>query len=177
MAAAKTTGIAAGTPVTFTVTLSAAPAEADAYRVQISKLGIDGYVYTGHLTLSKVVNVNENITITAADVVVTPVALPAIQSVTWTANSVTVNFTKAVDVQTGALAKGTFADGTASFVDVAATETGVLSVTYQVIDGTLAVGDTLTLTPSKITGNAYDGALSNTETTITLGADGAATLS
>lgn len=129
-----------GTPVTFTVTLSAAPAEADAYRVQISKLGIDGYVYTGHLTLSKVVNVNENITITAADVVVTPVALPAIQSVTWTANSVTVNFTKAVDVQTGALAKGTFADSTASFVDVAATETGVLSVTYQVIDGTLAVG-------------------------------------
>ena len=183
--AGKTSGILAGTPVTFTVTLADASSggdtkvcvAADAYRVQISKLGIDGYVYTGHLTLSKVVNVNENIAITAADVVVTPVALPAIQSVTWTANSVTVNFTKAVDVQTGALAKGTFADSTASFVDVAATETGVLSVTYQVIDGTLAVGDTLTLTPSKITGNAYGGALSNTETTITLGADGAATLS
>ena len=177
VAAAKTTGIAAGTPVTFTVTLSAAPAEADAYRVQISKLGIDGYVYTGHLTLSKVVNVNENITITAADVVVTPVALPAIQSVTWTANSVTVNFTKAVDVQTGTLAKGTVADSTAKLVDITETKEAVLSITYKVIDGALAANDTLTLTPANVTGNAYKGALSNTETTITLQADGTGKLS
>ncbi len=175
--AAKTTGIAAGTPVTFTVTLDAAPQDADAYRVTISKLGIDGYVYTSNLTLSKVVNVNENITITASDVKVEPVALPSIQSVKWKDNSVTVSFTKAVDVQTGALAKKAFADNTAQLVDIADTEVGVLSITYQVVDGTLAAGDTLTLTPAKITGNAYGGALTNSETTITLQADGTGKLS
>ena len=177
MEAAKTTGIAAGTPVTFTVTLDAAPQDADAYRVTISKLGIDGYVYTSNLTLSKVVNVNENITITASDVKVEPVALPSIQSVKWKDNSVTVSFTKAVDVQTGALAKKAFADNTAQLVDIADTEVGVLSITYQVVDGTLAAGDTLTLTPAKITGNAYGGALTNSETTITLQADGTGKLS
>ena len=175
--AAKTTGIAAGTPVTFTVTLDAAPQDADAYRVTISKLGIDGYVYTSNLTLSKVVNVNENITITASDVKVEPVALPSIQSVKWKDNSVTVSFTKAVDVQTVALAKKAFADNTAQLVDIADTEVGVLSITYQVVDGTLAAGDTLTLTPAKITGNAYGGALTNSETTITLQADGTGKLS
>ena len=177
VAAAKTTGIAAGTPVTFTVTLSAAPAEADAYRVSISKLGIDGYVSAKGTTLTKVINVKENITINADDVKVEPVALPAIQSVTWNANSVTVNFTKAVDVQTGTLAKGTVADSTAKLVDITETKEAVLSITYKVIDGALAANDTLTLTPANVTGNAYKGALSNTETTITLQADGTGKLS
>ena len=53
----------------------------------------------------------------------------------------------------------------------------MLSITYQVVDGTLAAGDTLTLTPAKITGNAYGGALTNSETTITLQADGTGKLS
>ena len=62
-------------------------------------------------------------------------------------------------------------------MDIADTEVGVLSITYQVVDGTLAAGDTLTLTPAKITGNAYGGALTNSETTITLQADGTGKLS
>ena len=175
--AVATTGIVAGTPVDFTVKLGTAPADADAYRVVISKLGIDGYVDKNNLSITKRVVVNDNITIGVADVVVTPVELPTIQSVTWNESSITINFNKQVIVKTGAFTEATFNGNTSLDEAVKDATNGdkVYSITYTVANGTLAAGDTVTITNANVTGAQHGGVLKTASTTLTLASGGTAT--
>ena len=175
--AVATTGIVAGTPVDFTVKLGTAPADADAYRVVISKLGIDGYVDKNNLSITKRVVVNDNITIGVADVVVTPVELPTIQSVTWNESSITINFNKQVIVKTGAFTEAAFNGNTSLDEAVKDATKGdkVYSITYTVANGTLAAGDTVTITNANVTGAQHGGVLKTASTTLTLASGGTAT--
>ncbi len=163
-------GVTNNTRYNTEVKLSAKPDGADAYQITIDKLGISGYVYDKHLSVTGEIVVNSDITLTAKDIVIKAVPQPTITNVVWTDNTITLYFDKAVDVAASALTKGTFADSTATLVD--STDTNVQSITYKVNKGILQAGDTLTIDNSKITGNVYDGTLNtNGDTTIELTAN------
>ena len=170
-----------GSVVSFTATLNSAPTDEQAYRVVIEKAGINGVVYAGHLSLTGTKTITDNVTITAADVKVTPVAAPKITGVTWTATSVTITFDGNAKVVAAGLTKKSFADGNATLVDITpAYTTSVRSVTYSITGGVLQTGDTLTLDLSKFTDAAYGGQVTATPAaadTVTLNSDGTGTLS
>ena len=174
-----------GTPVTFTVTYAGDLDDAEAYRVVIAELGVDAILYdddgTGdNLSTSVVVTPTDDINITAADVTVTPVDLAKLTSVTFEANSVTLNFVGRVDVAARALST------TAPAVVTDKTADNVTSITYQVTNTTLVGGETFTVDLSKITGAQYsgnsavvlktDGTIGAGPATVTLVAGGTATL-
>ena len=172
--------VADGATVTFTATVAGCATfnGAQAYRVVVEKAGISGIVYAGHLSLTGTKAVTSDVTITAADVKITPVAFTKLIGVTWTKDSVTLSFDGVVDAAAGAVTEKTWADGTnASLVEPTVT-TGT-SVTYTVTGGFLAAGDTLNLDLSKLTHDTYGGAVVSTPagaTTITLVAGGTVNL-
>ena len=181
--ATPNSNIMSGSVVSFTATLSGTPTDEQAYRVVIEKAGINGVVYGsgGTLTLTGTKTITDNVTITAADVKVTPVAAPKITGVTWTATSVTITFDGNAKVIAAGLSESSFADGNATLVDITPGDTtSVRSVTYSITGGVLQAGDTLTLDLSKFTDANYGGQATSTPasaTTVTLNSDGTGTLS
>ena len=154
---AGASSVGPNTPVTFTVQLNknananpnpagfADPEikDAIAYRVEIAKLGVNTVLYGDTRTTAQTtvtVTPTANIDIDPADVKVTPIAKPVLTSVTWneTANTVTLNFDKAVTLTAApTLAGATFtAQGSTS---------NVTSVTYTVLNHTLVAGDEVTI--------------------------------
>ena len=172
--------VADGATVTFTATVASGATfnGAQAYRVVVEKAGISGIVYAGHLSLTGTKAVTDDVTITAADVKITPVAFTKLIGVTWTKDSVTLSFDGVVNVAANALQEASFADTNATLVDKVVSS--VTSVTYSVTGGFLAAGDTLNLYLSNLTHDTYGGAVVSTPanaTTITLVAGGTVTLS
>ena len=184
------------TPVTYTVGLADSsdttadgdPTDAIAYRVQIEKLGFDEVLYgTTAATLSDTVIVTPtaSITLAMADIVVTPIDVPELTSVSWNAdkNTVTLRFDKAVNVTAG----GVTLSG-ATVTELTDITSPVTSVTYQVTGVKLAEGNAdidIALANFKsatyttgLTAKAYDAngdAISST-VDVTLGANNAATM-
>ena len=118
-------------------------------------------------------------TITAADVKVTPVAAPKITGVTWTATSVTITFDGNATAAASGLAKKSVADNTNVTINEP-TQTSGRSVTYSITGGVLQAGDTLTLDLSKFTDTDYSGQVTATPAnanTVTLNSDGTGALS
>ena len=138
--------------MTFTVALASAPQDAEAYRVVIEKLGINAVLYAGSLSTTSTFTPTSDINVTAADVSVTPIDLPVVTSVIWSANSITVNFDSRVDVTSGALTTGV-----AGAVVIDNTASNATSITYQVNNVTLAAGNTFTLDLTHVTGARYSG--------------------
>ena len=103
--------------------------------------------------------------------------LPAIQSVTWNESSITINFNKQVIVKTGAFTEATFNGSTSLDEAVKDASNGdkVYSITYTVANGTLAAGDTVTITNANVTGAQHGGVLKTASTTLTLASGGTAT--
>ncbi len=177
--ATPNTSVADGATVTFTATVTGGYTDAQAYRVVIEKAGISGVVFPGVgnniLTGTKVVT--DDVTITAADVKITPVAFTKLIGVTWTKDSVTLSFDGVVNVAANALTEASFADTNAT-MNSTKTASSVTSVTYTVTGGFLAAGDTLTLDLSKLTHTTYGGDVVSTDgTNVTLVTGGTVTLS
>ena len=177
--ATPNTSVADGATVAFTATVSGTFTDAQAYRVVIEKAGISGIVHSGDTTLNGTKAVTSDVTITAADVKITPVAFTKLIGVTWTKDSVTLSFDGVVNVAANALTEASFADTNAT-MNSTKTASSVTSVTYTVTGGFLAAGDTLNLYLSNLTHDTYGGAVVSTPanaTTITLVAGGTVTLS
>ena len=167
ISASKTTSIAAGTLVTFTAKLGAAAQDAASYTVT-AKINGKTYTVAGVAdTTGKdlcTIAVNGNITVKADDVTVVAVPKLAVKSASWTANTVVINFND------GEL--GVNADKAASYTaptggSIAAVEVSGNTVTLTIADVLVAAGSSVKV--------GTDAGLA-TETTITMAANGTATI-
>ena len=167
ISASKTTSIAAGTLVTFTAKLDAVAQDAASYTVT-AKINGKTYTVAGVAdTTGKdlcTIAVNGNITVKADDVTVVAVPKLAVKSASWTANTVVINFND------GEL--GVNADKAASYIaptggSIAAVEVSGNTVTLTIADVLVAAGSFVKV--------GTDAGLA-TETTITMAANGTATI-
>lgn len=169
--ASKTSDISAGTNVTFKVALDAAPQDAASYTVTAK---INGKTYTatgvkGTEVKLCTIAVNSDITVKAEDVTVEAIPVLLVESASWKDGKLTIVFNEGELVKTEAEKTSNYTVTVASSatVDTAVVDGNTVTLTF--VDGLLAAGDKVVVAQAVgfATGTTY---------TVTLAANGTATI-